>query len=230
MTPIVSVIIPVYNRDRYLAEAIESVLVQTYPTIELLVVDDGSSDRSAEVAQRYLPKLHYYYQPNGGTSAARNTGISLATGEFLAFLDSDDLWMPEKLLLQMAAFEADPTLDAAFGYVKQFFSSEVSESFRQRILCPKDAIAGYISNMMLIRRSRFLQVGLFNTKLKSGIDIEWYGRAVEHKLKMTLLPNVIHLRRIHETNSGLLHPEHTERLHILKAMLDRRRNPSSTIF
>ncbi len=226
--PLVSVILPVYNRDRYLAEAIDSVLAQTY-SVELIVIDDGSDDRSAEVAQRYLPRLNYYHQSNTGISAARNTGIALATGEFLAFLDSDDLWMPKKLALQLAAFTADPELDAVFGYVKQFFSPEMNESFRHRIRCPDAPIAGYISNAMLIRRSTFLRVGLFNTALRTGIDIEWYSRAVEQNLKMTLLPDVIHLRRLHETNSGLLHPQHTEQLYLLKAMLDRRRQSHSSL-
>jgi glycosyltransferase involved in cell wall biosynthesis len=226
-TPLISVIIPVFNRERYLAEAIDSVFAQTYAAVELIVVDDGSTDGSASIAQRYSPQLRYHYQSNQGISAARNTGILLATGEYLAFLDSDDLWLPNKLSLQMAAFAIDSELDAVFGYVQQFFSPEVDEQFRQRICCPKEPIAGFISNMMLIRRSTFLQVGSFNTRLKSGVDIEWYGRAVEQNLKMALLPDVIHLRRLHRTNSGLIQPQHTERLHVLKAMLDRRRAAQS---
>lgn len=225
--PLVSVIIPVYNRERYLAEAIDSVFAQTYPAIELIVVDDGSTDRSAEVAQQYLPRLSYHYQSNGGIGSARNAGIALATGEFLAFLDSDDLWMTEKLSLQIAALTADPELDVVFGHVQQFFSPEVDESFRQRVRCPEKPIAGYLSNMLLIRRSTFLQVGLFQTELKTGIDIEWYTRAVDQNLKMTVLPDIVHLRRLHETNSGLLYPQQTERLHTLKAMLDRRRKMAS---
>lgn len=225
--PLVSVIIPVYNRDRYLSEAIDSVFAQNYPAIELIIVDDGSTDRSAKIAQRYLPNLRYHYQPNGGIGAARNMGIALSTGEFLAFLDSDDLWMPEKLSLQMLAFETDPELDAVFGYVKQFFSPEVDEQFRQRIRCSEEPVAGFLSSMMLIRRFTLLQVGLFNTELKTGIDIDWYMRAIEQNLRMTLLPDVICLRRIHETNNGLLQPQLTERLHLLKAMLDRRRKVSN---
>lgn len=225
--PLVSVIIPVYNRDRYLSEAIDSVFAQNYPAIELIIVDDGSTDRSAKIAQRYLPNLRYHYQPNGGIGAARNMGIALSTGEFLAFLDSDDLWMPEKLSLQMLAFETDPELDAVFGYVKQFFSPEVDEQFRQRIHCSEEPVAGFLSSMMLIRRFTLLQVGLFNTELKTGIDIDWYMRAMEQNLRMTLLPDVICLRRIHETNNGLLQPQLTERLHLLKAMLDRRRKVSN---
>lgn len=222
--PLVSVIIPVYNRDRYLAEAIESVLAQTYPAIELIVVDDGSTDLSAEVAQRYLPNLIYFYQQNGGISAARNTGIGLAQGEFLAFLDSDDIWMPDKLSQQMAAFTSDPNLEAVFGYVQQFYSPELDETFRQRIRCPEQPSAAYISSAMLIKRSAFLRVGEFETELKTGVDISWYARAVEQQLRQLMLPDIVYHRRLHETNSGLTERQHAnQRLHILKTMLDRRR-------
>ena len=146
--PLVSVIIPAYNRDRYLAEAIESVLAQTYPAIELIVVDDGSSDRTAEVAQRYA--LTYHFQPNGGISAARNAGIALATGEFLAFLDSDDIWMLDKLSKQMIPFGTDLDLEAVFGYAEQFYSPELDDTFRQRIRCPEQPIAAHIATAMLI--------------------------------------------------------------------------------
>lgn len=222
--PLVSVIIPVYNRDRYLAEAIDSVFAQTYPEIELIVVDDGSSDRSAEVAQQYLPDLIYYYQSNGGISAARNTGIGLAQGEFLAFLDSDDIWMPDKLSKQMAAFESDPNLEAVFGYVQQFYSPELDETFRQRIRCPEQPSAAYISSAMLIKRSAFQRVGEFETGLKTGIDISWYARAVEQHLQQLTLPDIVYHRRLHETNNGITERQHAnQHLHILKAMLDRRR-------
>ena len=221
--PLVSIIIPVYNRERYLAEAIESVLAQTYPAIELIVVDDGSSDRSAEVAQRYLPFVKYCFQPNGGTAAARNTGIALAQGEFLAFLDSDDIWTEDKLSRQMAAFTADPDLDAAFGYVKQFYSPELDDDFRQRIRCPEDAIAGYLSGTMLSKSTAFSRVGLFNTTLRIGVDIEWYSRIVDQNLKMTLLPDVIYLRRLHQTNIGNSERYKDDLLQVIKAMLDRRR-------
>lgn len=221
--PIVSVIIPAYNRDRYLAEAIESVLAQTYSAIDIIVVDDGSVDRTAEVAQRYVPKIRYFYQPNGGIGAARNAGIAQAQGEFLAFLDSDDLWVPNKLALQLAAFASDPELDAVFGYIQQFYSPEVDEAYRQRIRCPEAPIAAYLSTSVLIRRSTFFQVGGFNTKAGNAVDVEWYGRVVEQQLKMLLLPDVVYHRRLHHTNNGVINPQYSDRLRVLKAMLDRRR-------
>ncbi|MEH2009604.1 glycosyltransferase family 2 protein [Nostoc sp.] len=220
--PLISVIIPVYNRDRYIAEAIESVLAQTYPAIELIVVDDGSSDRSAEIAKRY--PIIYHYQSNRRIGSARNAGIALSNGEFLAFLDSDDIWVADKLLKQIAAFEADPNLEAVFGYAQQFYSPELDKTFRQRIRCPEEAIAAHLSTSMLIKRDSFLRIGLFDVKLKTTIDISWYISAIEHQLRQVTLPDVVYRRRLHETNNGSIERQHAnERLHLLKAKLDRQR-------
>ncbi|MDF5721893.1 MAG: glycosyltransferase [Rhizonema sp. PD37] len=220
--PLISVVIPVYNRERYLAEAIESVLAQTYPAIELIVVDDGSTDHSAEVAQRY--PLTYHFQPNGGISSARNTGIALAKGNFFAFLDSDDIWVVNKLSKQMTAFEGDPNLEAVFGYAQQFYSPELDETFRQKFRCPQQPIAAHIASAMLIHRAAFLRIGLFDTKLKTGIDISWYICALENQLQQVTLPDVVYRRRLHETNSGIIERQYAnERIYILKAKLDRER-------
>lgn len=108
--PRVSVIIPVYQGDRFLAEAIESVLNQTYTNYEIIVVDDGSTDNSCGVLQPYLEKIRYIYQENQGVAAARNRGIQMAQGELIAFLDQDDFWLSDKLALQVACFDAQPEL------------------------------------------------------------------------------------------------------------------------
>lgn len=220
--PLISVIIPVYNRERYLKEAIESVLAQTYPAIELIVVDDGSSDRSAEIAQSY--PVIYYYQTNGGISAARNAGIALATGEFIAFLDSDDIWVTDKLAKQMAAFDANPNLEAVFGYAQNFYSPEVNQDFRKRIRCPEQPIAAHLATAMLIKRSAFMRIGLFDTKLKVTMDVSWYMSAIENQLQLLTIRDVVFHRRLHETNNGIIerHNAH-ERVHMLKAKLDRLR-------
>lgn len=110
MSPPVSVIIPTYNCDRYLAEAIESVLQQTYSAWELIIVDDGSMDNTSQVVQPYAARVRYVYQENQGVSAARNHGMQLAQGEFIAFLDADDFFLPHKLAAQVAVFQAQPQL------------------------------------------------------------------------------------------------------------------------
>ena len=109
-TPRVSVIIPVYNCERYISEAIESILVQTYESYEIIVIDDGSTDNTPLALQPYIETIHYVYQENQGVSAARNHGIDLAQGELIAFLDADDFFLPDKLTAQVGVFDAQPNL------------------------------------------------------------------------------------------------------------------------
>lgn len=110
---LVSVIIPIFNRKCYLSEAIESILNQSTPPHEVIAVDDGSTDGSAEVIQSFT-SVRYHFQQNRGVAVARNQGIELAQGNFFAFLDSDDRWMPDKLAQQLSAFAANPDLDIVF--------------------------------------------------------------------------------------------------------------------
>ena len=105
MLPRISVIIPAYNAGRYLAEAIQSVLAQTLSVHEIIVADDGSADNTAAVALSFPAPVRYHLNPHEGTAAARNQGVRVAQGEWLAFLDADDLWQPDKLAAQMALFQ-----------------------------------------------------------------------------------------------------------------------------
>ncbi|MEK6374321.1 MAG: glycosyltransferase family 2 protein [Acidobacteriota bacterium] len=106
----ISVIIPTYNYARYLRDAIDSVLAQTVAPLEIIVVDDGSTDDTPQVLTAYGAKIRAIHQSNQGVAAARNTGVAAARGEYIAFLDSDDLWLPRKLELQIARLESDPSL------------------------------------------------------------------------------------------------------------------------
>lgn len=109
LSPKVTVIIPTYNRAHLIKDAVESVLNQTYQNFELIVIDDGSTDNTKEFLRGYKDKLRYLYQENQGRSAARNYGINLAKGEFIAFLDSDDIWFPDKLARQVPILESAPS-------------------------------------------------------------------------------------------------------------------------
>jgi glycosyltransferase involved in cell wall biosynthesis len=113
--PKVSVIIPAYNCQSFIAETVESILAQTYPDYEIIVVDDGSTDNTRDVLQRYEDRVRYVYQENSGVGAARNRGLSLARGEYIAFLDHDDLWLPEKLETQMKILETRPEVGLVYS-------------------------------------------------------------------------------------------------------------------
>lgn len=221
----VSVIIPVYNGERYLAESIESVLAQTEVPIELIVVDDGSQDGSQEIVRRFGSSCKYVYQTNQGAASAKNTGIALAQGQFLSFNDADDLWAGRKLALQWEAFKANPALDMVFGHVLQFYSPELSDDFKKRIACPAQPMPCPTFNTMLIKRSSFDSVGLFSNGWTIGEGIDWASRAMEKKLVHTTLAETLVHRRIHENNQGMRRRSHyLDYVEIAKASLDRRRN------
>jgi glycosyltransferase involved in cell wall biosynthesis len=116
--PSISVVIPVHNGELYLAEAVDSALAQTHRPAEVVVVDDGSTDGTAEVAAGLGAAVRYVHQRNRGPGGAMNRGVALARGEYVAFLSADDVWEPEKLAGQMAALVADPSLDLVFGHVQ----------------------------------------------------------------------------------------------------------------
>lgn len=113
--PLVSVIVPTYNRDTYLLQAIESIVNQTYKNVEVLVIDDGSSIKYAEGICERFQQCHYHHKTNGGVSSARNAGIALAKGDFIAFLDDDDFWKEDKLEKQLGFLSKNPDIDLVHG-------------------------------------------------------------------------------------------------------------------
>jgi len=225
----VSVVIPVMNGEKYLGESVRSLLAQTRPVDEIIVVDDGSVDGTPVVVQEFGEKVRYIYQSNAGVSAARNRGVAASAGDFLGFLDHDDLWQPDKLEKQLAAFEFDPEMDMVFGHAEQFLSPELSREYRAGIKLPPNPLPAYLASAMLVRKSAFLRVGLFAEDVAIGECIEWYGRAVDHGLKARLLPEVVYRRRIHQTNTMICQKnQQICYARILKATLDRRRKKPVT--
>jgi glycosyltransferase involved in cell wall biosynthesis len=218
----ISVILPVFNCEPFLADAINSAISQICPPAEVIVIDDGSTDKSAAVAQGF-PLVRLLSQPHSGVSVARNRGVEAAKGDFLAFLDSDDLWLPEKLARQIAAFQNNPYLDMIFCHVDEFYSLNSNEttSFRET----KQNAPGYIPSSMMIRKNAFLEIGLFDPNRQIAEFFDWYIRAQEKGLHSALLPEVLVKRRLHGNNLGIRqHEQQTEYLQIAKALLDRRRS------
>ncbi len=219
---LVSVVLPVHNGERHLAEAIESVLGQSYRPLELIVVDDGSTDRSGEIARGY--PVRYLGQPHRGTAAARNAGVAAARGAMLAHMDADDLWEPEKLAWQVRALAADPALDAVSGHLTEFWSPEVPEGVRRRRRAPRGRMPGHLLQAMLLRREAHVRVGPFETRWRVGQDMSWYMRARDAGLSILVLPELVLRRRLHGANKGIVEEDPLrQRLLIVKAALDRRR-------
>jgi glycosyltransferase involved in cell wall biosynthesis len=224
MNPLISVMIGVYNAEPYLAEAIESVLAQDYVPLELIVVDDGSNDGSAEVAKSF-PQVNYFFQENAGNGAARNRAVEAATGDLFAFVDADDRFTPGKLTLQKAALDADPALDMVFGHVREFLSPELDEETRSALRPPApEPMPWTAPNLMLIRRESFLRVGPFSTTFRVGVTVDWFARASEAGLRYAVLPEVVLERRLHTQNNGLRERgARSQYLDVIRAAMERRR-------
>jgi glycosyltransferase involved in cell wall biosynthesis len=223
---LVSVIIPVYNYDRYLGEAIESVLGQTQQHLEVIVVDDGSTDRSGEVAKNFAERgVQYCHQVHAGIGPARNTGVELAQGEYLAFLDADDRWPLAKIERQLNAFDTDPALEMVFGQALQLQNGpEWEAAVKDYKPSVPGMVPGMVPGTMLIKRDAFFRVGLFKGDLKVGEFIDWYARAVELKVRSLLMPDLFLWRRIHGSNQGVRERQSvSDYARVLKAKLDRQR-------
>src|SRR4051794_14096920 len=220
----VSVVIPVHDGERSLAEAIEGVLAQPAPPFEVIVVDDGSTDGSAAVAERYAPRVTVNRQENAGIGATRNRGVALATGDMVAFLDADDLWEPRKLELQLAAMAAEPKPDFVLGHVRQFVDPGLTPEDAARIDCPDGLQPGYLPGALLARREAFERVGAFREDLRVGEFVDWMARAREIGLRETMLADHVLSRRLHDTNRSLEdRTDMSDFARVAKAALDRRR-------
>ncbi len=221
MTHLISVIIPVYNGKQFLSEAINSILQQNYNPLEIIVVDDGSTDGTVRLQNSFGEQVRYVYQENKGPAAARNTGLVAANGEFIAFLDSDDVWPPNKLKTQINCLLQDPKLKVTIGHTKSFDSEIINAN---KILSEKDSVISVQLGSALFRKSAFEKVGTFDEKLKFSEDHDWFLRARETGIEMLVLENITLYHRRHNNNMTEGANLDTYQLTaILKKSLDRRR-------
>jgi glycosyltransferase involved in cell wall biosynthesis len=220
--PLLSVVLPVYNCARYLAEAVASVRAQRYEPLEVIVVDDGSTDDTGRVAQSLGSDVRYVRQENQGPAAARNRALGLARGELIAFIDADDLWPAGRLEVLLEALGSEPGLDLVLGEVEREIlrrtpEGERFEPWEKPQLCLHLGAA-------LFRRSAFDKVGLLDTSLLTSDDMDWFLRAREAGLEIRTLPRVVYTYRLHDTNLTRDHEKNARlMLAALKRSLDRRR-------
>jgi glycosyltransferase involved in cell wall biosynthesis len=202
--PLISCIVPVYNGERYLAETLDSILAQTHQPLEVLVINDGSTDRTATVAASFGPRVQYCWQENVGEAAARNRGLSMAHAEFLAFLDADDLWHPEKLARQIAQFQEKPEIDLCFTSFQNFWIPELAAEAQRYQGSPlSQPQSAWSTSTVLARRSAFARFGKFvdDGSLTAGSEsMIWFLRAHEEGAVSVVLPEVLMYRRMHTAN------------------------------
>jgi glycosyltransferase involved in cell wall biosynthesis len=224
--PLVSCVVSVYNAERYLAAALESILGQTHPAIEVIVADDGSTDASRAIAERHGARVRWVTQPTAGPAATRNLGLRASRGELIAFLDADDRWHPEKLARQVARLAARPEVEVSLTHVQLFWDDPECEEAR----CYRDhpragGVPGFATTTLLARRRAFDVVGLLDAGLWFADSVDWFLRARAHGLVLEVLPEVLAYHRMHAGNLTRRREgaSREEFLRVVRAGLARRR-------
>jgi glycosyltransferase involved in cell wall biosynthesis len=236
-SPLVSVIVPAFNGERYVGEALQSALAQDYANKEIIVVDDGSTDSTPRILSSFGRQIRVFRQYNAGAAAARNAAIAQARGEYFAFLDADDVWLPQKLTAQIAYLESHPDIGMVYSAWAEW-RADAGGGFAPPVSLPsavdleiEPSGSGWLYNRLLldcvihtttavIRADVAAQVGAFDENLKRGQDYDYWLRASRitpiHKLRAALSLYRIHpqsiTRRPHAANYGYL---------VIKKALDR---------
>ncbi len=221
--PKISVIIPAYNGETYLAEGIESIERQQYEPLEIIVIDDGSTDNTAQIAKS-LSRVRYVYQPNsGGPAKGRNRGLELAQGELIAFLDQDDLWPEHKLEAQVAYLANHPTLEIILGRIQIMRLTGFVDD-RPQFEATSEDWANILLGSGLYKKSVFDKVGRFDETLPISDDLDWIMRARELRVCMVILEQVTLFYRLHQHNTINNRKARAHDFFVtLKKSLDRRR-------
>ena len=222
--PLVSVIIAVKNGEAYLADAIESVLAQTYTRFELIVIDGQSTDKTPLIARSYS-QVRYVLQVRPGISEGYNLGIAESRGEFIAFLSSDDYWTPQKLEVQVRHMLRHPELQYTIARIKFYLQDgmAVPPGFNPKLLHGDHV--GRIMETLVTRRTAFKIVGTFLPDMAVAGDVDWFARAKDLDIPMDVIPEVLLYKRIHTANLSLSDPQLNNRLllKILRQSIHRQR-------
>ena len=221
-TPLVTVVMPVWNGARFVAEAVDNVLSQNYPSLEIIVVDDGSTDDTADAVRKLPTDVRYFRQENSGPAAARNRGIRDSSGDLIAFLDVDDLWSEDHLQLLVRELMERPELDLVRGHAQLMTWVPARDTYVYTGN-PEEAFPYYIG-AGVYRKRVFDRVGLFDRTLRFGEDTDWYTRAQEKGARMERLDLVTLLVRRHGENMTEDRREiELSMLRVFKKALDRKR-------
>ncbi|MEY4731162.1 MAG: hypothetical protein RL681_108 [Candidatus Parcubacteria bacterium] len=206
--PLVSIIIPSWNTASYVCEAVDSALAQTYPNCEVIVVDDGSTDDTKAVLEPYVraKKIAYIYQANKGLSGARNTGITASRGELIALLDSDDIFLPEKVAEQVAYLTEHPACDVSYCNLFHFWDGESTllrlnyEYYSGDDVLPHLLRMNFIAPLsVVLRRSTIERFGMFDENLKRSEDLEFWLRLAHGGARFEFLPKRLAKLRMRKT-------------------------------
>jgi glycosyltransferase involved in cell wall biosynthesis len=198
----ISVIMATLNVVRYIRQALESIAAQTLPVDELVVADGGSTDGSREIINSY-PFARIIEQKGMGLPDAWNCAFEQCSGDVIAFLDGDDIWTQEKIAKQVALLSQEPDLDAVIGHVRFFLDTGAScpKNFKPELL--QGTHPAHMPGALLVRRSAFHRIGLFDSRFPIACDIDWFARLRDLNVPMATLPHLLIYKRIHQSNLSL---------------------------
>ena len=217
----VSVIIPAYNAEKYIIQALDSIYAQTRPPDSIIVVDDGSMDESLKIAMEF-PQVNCLPQENQGVATARNLGVKASSSSALAFLDQDDYWAPEKLERQLSVLEGQAEVDIVT--CQQIFF--LAEGVRRPAWLKPEILgspqAGNTPSALVARRRVFEGIGYFNPIFPTASDADWFFRAKDAGIKLVEIPEPLMFKRVHDGNqSNLVQSQHSELLRIARESIIR---------
>lgn len=198
----ISVVIPAWNAAATLAETLASLAAQTRPADQVIVVDDGSSDATGALAEAHPLRPRVIRKAHAGAAAAMNLGVAEAAGDWLAFIDADDLWPAGKLALQAAILTGRAEVDAVLGHVESFVCPRVPVAAAGRFVVPPAPQPGWMSGTLLIRAAAFARVGRFAEDLSNGFAIDWFDRARAAGIRFLMVEDVLLRRRLHPGSLG----------------------------
>ncbi len=224
-TGVVSCIVPVYNGERYVTEAVDSILRQSWDALDVIVVDDGSTDDTVQALAPFEARVRVIRQDNAGPGAARNHGLEESRGEFVAFLDADDIWVDDKLEAQLALLRDRPEVDLCSGHLQSFWIPELDHERARFQDHPYHREQPMLSPCTLLtRRSVFEALGGFDPALRTGEDTDWFIRFMRAGYRIETLPRLLLHRRQHTANlTREARPGYDGVLELIKRALDRER-------
>ncbi len=223
--PLVSVIVPVYNAAKYLEEALDSIFGQTYPNLEVIAVNDGSTDDSLQILMTYTSRITIIDSTNRGAPSARNQGIAVAKGSFLAFLDADDIWHSDKLNIQVNLLQNAPDVDMTYCSFQEFLSPDLSPEQQATRIVKKGVISASLAGTSLMRSTSFHKVGFFSEAREAGDFMDWMARANETGLRVVSTEHCLYRRRSHADNNSLKQESlHRDYLEVIRENLRRKRD------
>lgn len=228
--PTLGVVVPAYNAERYLAEALETILAQSEVRVEVVVVDDCSTDGTRRLAESFADRgVRCLGSPaRRGVGAARNLGIAAVTGEFLAFLDADDLWPAGRTGILVAALRSHGGPCIAIGMAEQFICPTLSPAQQARLRAPPPPVPAYMAGGVLMRRTDFDRVGPFDVSLTFGEFIDWFGRARKAGLAEVQVPDIVLRRRLHADNMTIRQrASATDYLEVIRRELARKKDTNT---